>query len=150
MASDAYCNMDFLGSSVSSRTGKLSVTELAAKKYVLLYFSAHWCPPCQRFTPILSAFYNEVNSSGAQVEVIFVSFDRSQADFNSYRGTMPFAAIDYENQQLRESLGSRFSVRGIPALVLLDRSGNAVKSDCRGDVESRGPGALALWDAALA
>ncbi len=32
----------------SPYTGTLS------KAYVVLYFSAHWCPPCKRFTPILS------------------------------------------------------------------------------------------------
>ncbi len=27
------------------------------KAYVMLYFSAHWCPPCKRFTPVLSEWY---------------------------------------------------------------------------------------------
>lgn len=141
--------MDFVGTSVVGKSGRVSVADLSAKKYVLLYFSAHWCPPCQRFTPVLSSFYNEVKASGAQIEIVFVSFDRSKADFEGYWGSMPFAAIDYDNQSLRESLGSKFGVRGIPALILIDSRGNAVKSDCRADVESRGPQALELWDSSL-
>lgn len=27
------------------------------KKVVALYFSAHWCPPCRQFTPVLKAVF---------------------------------------------------------------------------------------------
>ncbi len=30
---------------------------LKDKKVVVIYFSAHWCPPCRAFTPILKDFY---------------------------------------------------------------------------------------------
>ena len=31
---------------------------LRDKKIICYYFSAHWCPPCLNFTPILCDFYN--------------------------------------------------------------------------------------------
>jgi nucleoredoxin len=30
---------------------------LSSKKLVAFYFSAHWCPPCRGFTPVLKKFY---------------------------------------------------------------------------------------------
>ena len=32
--------------------------ELAPKQIYGLYFSAHWCPPCRKFTPQLVTYYN--------------------------------------------------------------------------------------------
>ncbi|CAF1687039.1 unnamed protein product, partial [Adineta ricciae] len=31
-------------------------------KVVAIYFSAHWCGPCQHLTPILAKHYKEVQS----------------------------------------------------------------------------------------
>ena len=31
---------------------------LEDKKILCFYFSAHWCPPCRNFTPILADFYS--------------------------------------------------------------------------------------------
>merc|ERR1739836_53803 len=62
---------------------KVGATEgIAGKNIVCLYFSAHWCPPCRAFTPVLKDFYEEVESEG--VEIIFVSSDRSPVDMVSY------------------------------------------------------------------
>ena len=55
---------------------------LANKSIVCLYFSAHWCPPCRGFTPILKDFYEEVEAQG--VEIIFVSSDRDSEAMMSY------------------------------------------------------------------
>ena len=44
----------FDGSSVSSDEA------LTNKKIVAFYFSAHWCPPCKAFTPILKKFYEVI------------------------------------------------------------------------------------------
>merc|ERR1712047_124608 len=35
---------------------------LEGKDLILFYFSAHWCPPCRQFTPMLKDFYEEVDN----------------------------------------------------------------------------------------
>lgn len=38
-------------------------------KFLMLYFSAHWCPPCKKFTPKLSAAYLELKKVRSDFEV---------------------------------------------------------------------------------
>ena len=51
---------------------------------VALYFSASWCPPCQRFTPILADFYNAAKEADCGFDIVFVSSDRGAEEFETY------------------------------------------------------------------
>ena len=50
-------------------------------KVVGLYFSAHWCPPCKAFTPLLVETYNKIKAAGKELEVVFVSSDKDMGQF---------------------------------------------------------------------
>ena len=138
-----------LGASLEGKTGPVTTGSLAEAEFVLLYFSAHWCPPCRAFTPRLALFYNEVNATRKQVEVVFISFDRDEAGFREYYGEMPWLTVPFGSKAVRESLAKRFGVSGIPMLALLKRDGSLALNSCKGDVESRGPAAIERWRAAL-
>ena len=43
-----------------------------------LYFSAHWCPPCRGFTPLLATCYAALKSAGKPFEIVFLSSDKDQ------------------------------------------------------------------------
>ena len=60
----------------------------------MIYFLG-WCGPCVQFTPMLSAFYNSVNSTKKQLEIIFVSSDRSPEEQNKYFEKMPWICIPH-------------------------------------------------------
>ena len=52
--------MDSLKGQTLVKSDGSSVTAdsaLEGKDLVLYYFSAHWCPPCRQFTPMLKDFY---------------------------------------------------------------------------------------------
>ncbi|CAF1469182.1 unnamed protein product, partial [Rotaria sordida] len=46
-----------------------------------LYFSAHWCGPCRRFTTKLIEFYNS-HAKDKNFEIIFISSDNDEESFN--------------------------------------------------------------------
>lgn len=107
-------------------------------KVVALYFSAHWCPPCRRFTPELAAIYKRFKDSHARAadwEVVFVSSDSDEAAFKEYAGEMPWLALPYERRTAKAQLSQLFKVRGIPSLVLVDgHTGELINANGRGAV----------------
>lgn len=88
-------------------------------KKVALYFSASWCGPCKKFSPLLSGCYEAVRKAGGDFEVVFVSADRDEASFKGYFGQMPWTALPYGDARI-DALNSIFEVEGIPTLILLD------------------------------
>jgi thiol-disulfide isomerase/thioredoxin len=125
-----------LGPTLIDPSGKSvdTKTALSNKSVVGLYFSAHWCPPCRQFTPMLSEKYR-TSYRGKGMEVVFVSSDRDEKSFKEYAGSMPWLALPFSARGLKESLSSKFGVRGIPMLVILDgRNLSVITTDGREQV----------------
>ncbi|KAL3694129.1 hypothetical protein R1sor_007780 [Riccia sorocarpa] len=93
-----------------------------------IYFSAHWCPPCRNFTPILAKVYKQLKDEGKHFEIVFVSWDRSAEDFKEYFGQMPWLAIPFGDKG-KKALEKVYSVEGIPNLVILDSDGKVQQDD---------------------
>jgi nucleoredoxin len=120
------------GDLVQSRNGgvvHVDDTVLANKKLIAFYFSAHWCGPCRKFTPQLVDYYNRVAAQHPEFEIVFYSFDKSPFAFETYmrEANMPWPAIDYAKIKGKEALAKNAG-DGIPALVLVDSSGNVISS----------------------
>ncbi len=106
-------------------------------KYFAFYRSAHWCPPCRKFTPSLVEFYNKQKSKGAAFELIFVSSDREEDAMAEYMNEykMPWPAFRFgENKDLVKSYGS-----GIPNLIVTDADGNKLLDSYNSAKEYTGP-----------
>jgi thiol-disulfide isomerase/thioredoxin len=57
----------------------------SADVYTVLYcilFACSRCPPCRRFTPQLANTYTKLKKDGKEFEVVFVSMDKNQAQFD--------------------------------------------------------------------
>ena len=111
---------------------------------IRLYFSAHWCPPCRRFTPLLGEAYNahkqyiqDNNIPEEDIEVIFISLDSVQTDFDTYRSKMPFYSVPFANLWLlniKDKLSDRFAIRSIPTLVILNgQDGSVITKNGKGE-----------------
>jgi nucleoredoxin len=101
--------------------------ELAPKQIYGLYFSAHWCPPCRKFTPQLVAYYSQIAHDHPEFEIIFVSADKSAEDMATYmrESGMPWPAIEYGKLGNVPAL-QKYAGRGIPDLVIVDASGKVL------------------------
>ncbi|CEM17404.1 unnamed protein product [Vitrella brassicaformis CCMP3155] len=96
-----------------------------------IYFSAHWCPPCQIFTPQLAQVYMVAKTMEKSFEIVFVSSDRDASSFQHYFATMPWLAIPFD-KPTRQVLKSRYGISGIPSLVLINgRDGSLINKEGR-------------------
>ena len=103
-----------------------------------LYFSAHWCPPCRNFTPKLINFYEVVNKTQKQIEIIFVTSDKSEAEFNEYFGSMPWLSIPFKDEAIN-NLKESFEIMGIPTFLVFNSEGKLIDDKARTTVENRYP-----------
>jgi nucleoredoxin len=123
-----------LGTKLQGKNGEVSVDSLNGK-HVMLYFSAHWCPPCKKFTPKLGEYYKK-HSAAKNFEIVFVSSDKDQAAFDEYYGEMPWLALPFPERDLKNQLSSKFKVSGIPSLCVLDPEGNLITDKGREKVST--------------
>ncbi|MQL79567.1 hypothetical protein Taro_012021 [Colocasia esculenta] len=118
---------------------KIPVSELVGKN-ILLYFSAHWCPPCRLLTPKLVQVYNEIKAKDSAFELVFISSDRDQASFDEYFSGMPWLALPFGDER-KKSLSRKFKVQGIPSLAAIGPSGRTATTEARRLVDEHGAGA---------
>ncbi|CAF2584474.1 unnamed protein product [Rotaria sp. Silwood2] len=111
-------------------------------KSVGFYFSAHWCPPCRIFTPELAEIYQKAQINSRSFHIIFVSCDRDEDSFNSYRSEMPWPAAPMNSGAI---LMTYFAFSGIPSLIVVSSDGTILSRHGREDVARLGIKALETW-----
>ena len=70
--------------------------EWLGAKFLLLYFSAGWCPPCEQFTQTLKDFFHEVNIDQKVIDIIYVSSDKTEAQFKDTYAKMPWNTFKWD------------------------------------------------------
>ncbi|KAL6748650.1 thioredoxin-like-domain-containing protein [Haematococcus lacustris] len=138
---------DTLISKTASGTAEVRTEDALRGKYVGVYFSAHWCPPCRAFTPALRKCYLRLTGlaqpdvskalgveqeAPPAFEVVFVSSDDTeQKAMDYYQHNMPWLMVPWTSAGQRASLSRHFGVMGIPTLVILDPQGKVVCANAR-------------------
>ncbi|OIV93728.1 hypothetical protein TanjilG_16579 [Lupinus angustifolius] len=123
---------------------KIPVSELVGKN-ILLYFSAHWCPPCRAFLPKLTEVYHKIKAKDSAFELIFISSDKDQDSFDGYYAEMPWLALPFGDSR-KAFLSRKFKVSGIPKLVAIGSNGTTVTKEARDLVALHGADAYPFTD----
>jgi nucleoredoxin len=121
---------EFIAHGSGSETSIVTKDHFAGK-YIGVYFSAHWCGPCRNFTPQLVPRYNLAKSKELPFEIIFISWDNDESSFHQYFSEMPWIALPFNQQQIKEKLNRLFDVQGIPTLVIVNPEGKVENKDGR-------------------
>uniref|UniRef100_A0A6N2LD06 protein-disulfide reductase n=1 Tax=Salix viminalis TaxID=40686 RepID=A0A6N2LD06_SALVM len=98
-------------------------------------------PEPTQFTPKLISIYQKIKQMLAHqgndddFEIVFVSSDRDQAEFDSYFNSMPWLALPFGDPAIK-TLAKYFDVKGIPCLVILGPDGKTVSKHGRNLITS--------------
>ena len=93
------------------------------------YYSAGWCGPCRKTTPVLVEWYRKVKAAHPEFELIFVSRDKSEITYADYmrKNAMPWPAVRYS--EVNDEAIQQFAGSGIPWLVAVSRAGAPLTSN---------------------
>ena len=109
-----------------------SASNLRDVRLYAFYYSAGWCGPCRKTTPVLAEWYRKVKAAHPEFELIFVSKDKSDITYADYlrKNAMPWPAVRYADVQ--DEAINRFSGKSIPWLSVVSRAGVALTKNAEG------------------
>jgi nucleoredoxin len=141
---DGLANL--LGGVLVQKDGReVPTTEaLAGTEFVMVYLSAHWCPPCRGFTPALSEWVSR-NGAKLKLKCVFASNDRDEDQFAAYFKEMSWDhALPFDDSHV-QTIMKTHGVRGIPTLLVFDGSGHLLTKEGREGVSRDADGAAFPW-----
>uniref|UniRef100_A0AC34Q2K2 Thioredoxin domain-containing protein n=1 Tax=Panagrolaimus sp. JU765 TaxID=591449 RepID=A0AC34Q2K2_9BILA len=127
-------NAHFLASvPLKKKSGAVCVKNFENKP-LMLYFSAGWCRSCKMFTPKVRDFYEKLKNE--KLDVVWVSRDKTAEDQLEYYNKalpdwpyVPFGADDIQK------LVSKYEVKTIPAVLVVNDSGEVIDDGARMKIE---------------
>lgn len=105
-------------------------------KTVGLYFTAQWCLPGVKCTLKLISIYHKIKETllaenkDDDFEIVLVSSDRDQTEFDAHFNTMPWLALPFGDPTAK-TLTKYFDIQGIPSLVILGPDGKILTKQGR-------------------
>lgn len=111
----------------SNGFNKYTIPTIELPRYYVFYSGASWCPPCQTFLPKLKATYEQAKAAGKQVEVIYISSDKSELDMSRHmlEAPMPWPGLRYTKRRSVKFINN-LEKGGLPCLIVADTDGNVL------------------------
>ncbi|CAK9313924.1 unnamed protein product [Citrullus colocynthis] len=121
---------------ISNDGTQIPVSELEGK-VIGLYFSVYGHEPCDDFTPILVDAYKKLKEKGHKFEIVLISLDDEDDDFNQALKTMPCLALPFQDEKCKKLI-RYFELSDIPTLVIIGQDGKTLHPNAVELVEEHG------------
>lgn len=109
-----------------------SASNLRDVRMYAFYYSAGWCGPCRKTTPVLAEWYRKTKAAHPEFELIFVSNDKSDITYADYmrKNAMPWPAVRFSD--VRDPAVNQFAGKSIPWLSVVSRTGAPLTKNAAG------------------
>ena len=67
-----------------------------------------------------------MKAKDSDFEIVFISSDKVESEFDEYYGEMPWLALPYENREQSNFFYRKFRAKSIPLLLILDKYGSVI------------------------
>jgi thiol-disulfide isomerase/thioredoxin len=105
-------------------------------KVVLVDFWATWCGPCVGEIPHVKAAYEKLNPKG--FEIVGISLDNDKAKLEAFTKQQGMTWPQFcDGKGWKNSISTKYGIRSIPAMWLVDKKGNLVDKNGRQDLEAK-------------
>jgi thiol-disulfide isomerase/thioredoxin len=105
-------------------------------KVVLVDFWATWCGPCMREVPNVVAAYAKYHSQG--FEIVGISLDKDKDTMLRVTQQKGMTWPQYfDGKGWNNEISTRFNVRSIPAMWLVNKNGIVATTNARADLEGQ-------------
>lgn len=122
--------------SYATRKGLCDSSTLKNSKFIGLYFAEYFCPLSRYLTPLLIETYQHLNSKFANnLEIVLISNDLDNDEYEKSLQDMPWIALPFSMDQLKDDLIMQYNVIGMPRLIILSNSGRIISSMEQNEIE---------------
>ncbi len=123
--------MDLYGKTIDDRDFDWSAYR---GKIVLVNFTASWCGPCKAELPGMFDAWRKYRDQGFEIVSVgvFDSNDKLKEMISSKNIPWTFLSEASTKKADQESLASRYAIRTIPVMLLIDRDGKIISDEVRG------------------
>lgn len=130
---------------INSKLDEVSAEEAFQTKLIGILFTASWCSPCAIFEKDLAEVYTEANIGEKVIEIIQISFDKTEEVFKKSIANKPWLSLPYEDPVNKE-ISDKFQVQSVPMFYIINGSdGKLITDTGRKEISNEGVKIIDKW-----
>jgi nucleoredoxin len=128
----------------NNKLEEVNISDAMHAKIIALLFTATWCSPCVIFEKELVDIYNEANIGEKNLEIIQISYDKSEDIFKKSITNKPWLFIPFNDNKIKE-LTDKFGVLSIPMFFVMNKDGKIITDTGRKELLNEGVKIIDKW-----